>query len=39
MYASEMMDFIVQSAELGGELLMSSFVIVITFPVVDLVLH
>lgn len=39
MDASEMMDFIVQSAELRGELLMSGFIIVITFPIVDLVLH
>lgn len=34
-----MMDFIIQSAELEGERLMSGFIIVITLPIVDLVLH
>lgn len=39
MYASEMRDFIVRSAELGGELLLPSFIRVVTFPIVELVLH
>lgn len=39
MDSSEMVDFIVQSAELRGELLISSFIMVITFPIGDLVLH